>query len=164
MKKTYLILAALLLLGVCAANAQTVSSYSLGDRLTQKIDVFRINAWTPFTSDSLTTARSATFDIAQYDSLKFWVKSTSVAGAPKFWGYVFGSFDGTNFDDSLSIGKAIDTADTKLEVLNYCTIVPTHGALKARLSVTGSSVTTANEKDCIVTVYIVGYKRTEYYR
>lgn len=158
--KKILFVVGLLLLGVGMLSAQTVTAYRTGDHVDQPVDVLRITSWSPFTSDSLATVHSGTFDIAQYDSLAFWVKSTSANGTPKFWGYVFGSFDGSVFDDSTSIGKAIDTAKAKLEVLSYSTTLPTHGALKAYLSLTGSSVVTANRKDPVVTVYIVGHKRT----
>ena len=156
MKRIMFVLA-LLMTVVLTLSAQTVSVALRGDNLSQTVDILQVTAWSPFTADSAATVTSNKFSIAQYDSLQCWVYATSVVGVPKFKTILTGSFDGTNF--SATLGTVNDTTQAKLEALTYVGSVSTSGATIGRLSLTGSGVTTPNEDDTIVRIYMVAHKR-----
>jgi len=149
---------ALLMTLVLTVNAQTVAVSNYGDNLSQTVDILQVTAWSPFTSDSAATVTSVKFSVAPYDSIYCWVRSTSVVGVPKFKTILVGSFDnGSNYSGTL--GTVNDTTQAKLEVLTYVGVIATNGVKTARLSLTGSDVSTPNEEDTIVNLYLVAHKR-----
>jgi len=123
-------------------------------------DVIKIENWGAFSSDSVALSFSQSFNMADYDTLDIWALGASVTGVAKWsaslWGGFASTVSTTNFD---SIGVAADTANVKLETLQYIGSLPTKGAVLGAIRVSGSSASIHTPADSKVSLYIVGRKR-----
>ena len=168
MKNALLVLCAILLVsaGVSAQNFGTQTVPGLGytpNFSTYQIDGWYCTSWTPFTADSSKIQYSNPITTAIYDSVYCSGLATAPNnGAPNFFTTIEGSFDKTNWYDSLGI--AVDTTTIKLQVLKQQGKIPLFGFPFIRLKLNPAAcltqaTTAANSKTDIVNFYLVFHKR-----
>lgn len=156
MKKMFAVMAGLLIVATTlTAQTPKLVGGSVGT------DIYRISTWTPFSSDSLAWVYSDPLDVAAYDTLYFFVKATSVNGTPNFHvALQLGMLNSSTAANWDSTAVAVDTTNSQAEKFKYVAGKATYGAAFARLKLVGRNETgTANHKDDIVNLWIVGQRR-----
>lgn len=129
MKNALLVLCAILLVsaGVSAQNFGTQTVPGLGytpNFSTYQIDGWYCTSWTPFTADSSKIQYSNPITTAIYDSVYCSGLATAPNnGAPNFFTTIEGSFDKTNWYDSLGIAVAICAATCKPVFARLCGVI-----------------------------------------
>lgn len=143
--------------------------------------LYVMKPFAPWASDSSVQAYTGNFNIADFDSLKFFVHtySNGASGNVNFWASLMVSTAGygavptntgatsfataRNSYDSISV--CIDTTETKLKVFKVSSKagIVTKGATVGKLiltpNLTGSNAATINGTKSVIDIWIVGYKR-----
>ena len=157
MKKTILVMA-IALFAVSFAQAQQFNPTTLGSKQT---DVYSITSYKPFAATDSTSQRltTGTFPLAPYDTIYAWAYNTSLYNKPNVGIGLEGSFDNTNWYDSLGI--VCDTTNSKLQVLKFIGAIPTNGITSGRLRISGftNAGPTTNSKSTVINIWLVCHKR-----
>lgn len=123
MKKVIFVMLAI----VGMVNAQSwTDGGSTGNGLTA---IRSLVAWTPFANDSVGIQVSNPLDISGVDSIHVWSSAISANGTAHLTGAFragFASTFATTTSDSLA--SVIDTTNSKLETLNYYSVIYPKGA------------------------------------
>lgn len=125
------------------------------------VQIYKIENWSPFASDSSAYVSTSNLSIPACDSVVLATYPTSVNGSPKFYVTLQGSMGAAASFDSL--GRLADTTNVKLEAMKFNSGVSTKGAriVKATLlgNPAGGAPSAYNRKDVIVNMYLICFLR-----
>lgn len=154
MKKVIMLIVAM----ASFATAQTWTNLgSTGNGLSE---LRAIQAWAPFTADSVGIKVSDPLDIAGVDSVHVWSSAISSGGTAHLTGAFQAGFSATfAATTSDSLASVIDTTNAKLETLNYFGVIYPKGAQWVHVRVnpntggTGANNFYTGRKDAILNFY-----------